>query len=100
MATQAEIAEMIAEVAKYEMRLGRLAPDDVEGAEAARLEWEEKFDGELLMERADAGWKMLRDTKVGGIDPYDVLVAVVWPSPRAVLAQIERRLEALLESAA
>lgn len=54
------------------------------------------LDEELLLERADAGWKLLRDQK-NNVDPYDVLAAIVWPSPAAVAAQLEQRLEALKE---
>lgn len=45
---------------------------------------------ELLMERAEAGWRLLKDKKTN-VDPLDVLVAIVWPSAEAVEAQLAQR---------
>lgn len=50
------------------------------------------LDTELLMERAEAGWKLLRSDR-DAHDAYEVLAAIVWPSPEAVQAQLTRRAE-------
>lgn len=47
---------------------------------------------ELLMERADAGWRLLRSEEGKGTDPYEVLAAIVWPDKEMIEAQVEARL--------
>lgn len=49
------------------------------------------FDDVLLEERAEFGRKLIRSNE--NVDPYEVLAAVVWPTPYAVEQQIESRRE-------